>query len=214
MTSPAGAGERLLPCSATDMTSGVPGTPGSLAVEVGNQAPRAREDLGEQAAPPPGSGASLTGCRAAVMTRMCQFGVSARAERGRDGRGVAPDRARHLAVGGKAADARLHPRPQRRRPLAQHGGDQGVRRHARQADHPDRRTGVRRQGAAGVRREAARDTGVDGGDGCGPHGGGTARPGGHQLDAAAPAGIDRRRLRARRSRPASHPGRRRPAQCS
>ena len=38
-----------------------------------------------------------------------------------------------------------------------------------------------------------------GGNGRGSHGGGPARPGGHQLDAAAPAGIDRRRLRAGRS---------------
>ena len=110
------------------------------------------------------------------MTRMRQFARSAeaaaRADRGRSAEGAATDRARPVALDRPAADARLHPRPERRRPLAQHGGRPRVRRHARQADHADRRARIRHQGAAGVRREAPRNRAVDGGDDRGPDGGG------------------------------------------
>src|SRR6187551_3836899 len=79
MTRRQGEHERLCACSETDTASEIPGTPGSLAVEVGNRAAREGEHLGECSTPSPSSGGSVTCPHESVMTRMRQFEPSDRA---------------------------------------------------------------------------------------------------------------------------------------
>ena len=72
-------------------------------------------------------------------------------------RRASPDRAGPRSVDFQVDGAGVHPRSQRRRPLAECGGDRGVRRPSRQADRPDRRARLRDASAAGVRRQDPRD---------------------------------------------------------
>ena len=114
-------------------------------------------------------------------------------------RRASPDRARPRSLDLQVDRAGVHPRSQRRRPLAERGGRGGVRRSSRQANRSDRRARLRDARAAGVRRQDARDGRSVGGNGRRADGRRPTRHRRGQLDDGARSGFDRRRLRSRRS---------------